>query len=145
MSSNTVDRPPLNQMREPSNEAVPTRWSLLERLKNTDDQESWREFFATYRNLIHSVALRSGLTEAEADDVVQDTIIAVAKKMPGFDARPEAGSFKSFLLLITRRRIVDQFRKRPPASASPGRGDETARTATIDRVPDPASLDLDAV
>src|SRR5438034_9333631 len=68
-------------MPETKDELIPTRWSLLDRLKDLDDQESWRDFFDTYRSLIYSVALKSGLTDAEADDVVQETVISVAKKM----------------------------------------------------------------
>ena len=65
--------------------------------------------------------------------------------MPEFKASPEAGSFKGFLLLITRRRITDQLRKRLPVSASaPPSADGTHRTATVERVPDPASFNLEA-
>ena len=89
--------------------------------------------------------LKSGLNDAEARDVVQETIIAVAKKMPEFKADPAAGSFKGFLLLITQRRIADQFRKSLPAGeASARRPDDTPRTATVDRIPDPASLNFDS-
>ena len=121
-------------------ESSPTRWTLVERLKDWDDQVSWKEFFDTYWRLIYAVATRSGLNDAEARDVVQETVITVAKKMGSFKADPAQGSFKSWLLQITRRRIVDQLRKRPP----PGRfkdpevrSDETTRTATVERVPDP--------
>jgi RNA polymerase sigma-70 factor (ECF subfamily) len=73
-------------------------------------------------------------------------VLAVAKKIGEFKSDPAAGSFKSWLMLITRRRIADQFRKRPPAAAhSAPAPDETARTSTVDRMPDPASLDLDRV
>ena len=51
---------------------VPTRWSLINRLKNWDDQTSWREFFDTYWRLIYSVATRAGLTDAEAPSVGLD-------------------------------------------------------------------------
>ena len=47
---------------------LPTRHSLVERLKDLDDQASWQEFFDTYWRLIRSVALKAGLTEAEAQD-----------------------------------------------------------------------------
>jgi len=42
-------------------ELLPTRYSLLSRLQNWEDQESWRVFFDTYWRLIYSVALKSGL------------------------------------------------------------------------------------
>jgi RNA polymerase sigma-70 factor (ECF subfamily) len=129
-----------------TNDLIPTRWSLIVRLKNLDDQSSWREFYDTYWRVIYRVAIKSGLTEAEVEDVVQETVISVAQKMPQFEAEPGAGSFKGFLLAITRRRIVDQFRKRPPHIENQGtRSDATARTVIVERIPDPASLDLDAV
>ncbi len=93
---------------------IPTRQSLLSRLKNWDDQESWREFFDTYGQLIYAFARKAGLSDAESQDVVQETLISVAQRMPGFKYNPEMGSFKGWLSQVTRRRIVDQLRKRVP-------------------------------
>lgn len=135
-------------------QSLQTRWSLIERLKDWEDEVSWRVFFNTYWGLIYGVALKSGLTEVEAQEAVQETVIAVAKKMPEFKCDPAAGSFKGFLLQITRRRIVDQFRKRQAgpapnisveASATFRKPTDTNRTATIERVPDPAGFDLERV
>jgi hypothetical protein len=53
------------------NDSIPTRQSLLARLKDWEDQESWREFFDTYWRLIHATALKAGLSEPEAQEVVQ--------------------------------------------------------------------------
>lgn len=36
---------------------IPTRYSLLSRLQNWDDQDSWKEFFDIYWRLIYAVAL----------------------------------------------------------------------------------------
>jgi len=143
---------------DPSDELIPTRWTLLSRLKDADDADSWQEFFDTYWRLIYSVAAKSGLTDAEAQEVVQEVVIGVARKMPEFRCDPAAGSFKAWLLQVTRRRIVDQFRKRQPwsptqsphgpetpAGTAPAEAaDGTARTSTIERVPDSASYDLEA-
>ena len=155
----------------PDDEPIPTRASLLQRLKDPDNQATWDEFHRTYRGLIHGVARRAGLNETEADEVVQDTLIAVARKMPGFSYDPAKDSFKGWLLQVTRWRIADQFRKRPVAGAEPsstpsaatgaatvqaggpslagnaargGEGDAT-RTATIERIPDPAGSTLTAI
>ena len=133
-------------------EFIPTRQSLLSRLKDWQDQESWRDFFHTYWKLIYGVAIKSGLHDAEAQEVVQETVITVAKKMPGFKYDPAIGSFKAWLLTITRRRITDQFRKRRPESL-PGEAlglrsndsDGTSKTSGLKGIADPASLDLDAV
>ncbi len=64
-------------------EFIPTRQSLLSRLKDWDDRESWKDFFNTYWKLIYGVAIKSGLSDAEAQDVVQEAVISVAKKMQG--------------------------------------------------------------
>lgn len=95
-----------------SKDSIPTRQSLLARLKSTENNESWREFFETYWNLIYSMAVRSGLSDAEAQDVVQETIICVAKSMPNFEYDPRIGSFKAWLRKLTRWRILDQVRRR---------------------------------
>ena len=74
---------------------LPTRQTLLSKLKNWDDQSSWREFFNLYWRLIYGVARQAGLSEAEAQDVVQETIITVAKQIPQFRYDKSKGSFKS--------------------------------------------------
>jgi RNA polymerase sigma factor (sigma-70 family) len=91
---------------------IPTRYSLLSRLQNWDDGGSWKEFFDTYWQLIYSIAIKSGLNEAEAQDVVQETIISVAKDIQKFKRDRERGSFKGWLRNLTRWRIADQLRKR---------------------------------
>ncbi len=125
-------------------DSYPTRPSLLVRLKDTGDKAAWQEFNDVYGPLIFRFALKAGLSEAEAQDVVQDTLIAASKNLKGFQYRPEVCSFKTWLLNLSRWRVIDQLRRRAPASARVGRRDETSMgTATVDRVPDPAGDELD--
>src|SRR5690349_16319564 len=63
---------------------LPTRTTLLGRLKDWDDEASWSDFFETYGRLIFRVASKSGLRPAEAEDVVQETVVAVAKHIRAF-------------------------------------------------------------
>src|ERR1700745_3831699 len=122
-----------------------TRRSLVDRLANWDDQKRGQEFFDTYWKLIYSTARKAGLTDSEAQEVVQETIITVAKNIDKLKYDPAIGSFKGWLLQITRWRIADQFRKREPGNAKrPPLSDDHA-TATIERVPDSRSIDLDAI
>jgi RNA polymerase sigma factor (sigma-70 family) len=110
--------------------AIPTRYSLLNRLQDWQDNESWQDFFGNYRRLIYSMAIRSGLSEAEAQEVVQETVICVAKNIHKFERRREFGSFRGWLRNITRWRIADQLRKRtrrPPGE--PVAPDETPGAA----------------
>jgi RNA polymerase sigma factor (sigma-70 family) len=129
-----------------ANEFIPTRQSLLSRLKDRDDQESWKVFFDTYWRLIYRAALRAGLTDAEAQDVVQETVLSVLKSMPGFEYDPAKGSFKSWLMRLTGWRITDQLRKRDRGlNRKTAPAGTSTRTATIERVPDPAGPGLEAL
>jgi RNA polymerase sigma-70 factor (ECF subfamily) len=127
-------------------ELIRTRVTLLDRLKNWNDQSSWQEFFNIYWKLIYGFARKTGLTEAEAQDALQETMLCVAKNLPGFKYNPEVGTFKGWLLTLTRWRIVDQMRKRGPlAPHRPADGDDPARTATIERIADENSPDMNAL
>ena len=130
-------------------EFIPTRASLLNRLKAWDDQESWKEFFDTYWKMLYSVAKRSGLNDSEAQDIVQEAILAVANKMPNFRYDPEIGSFKSWLMLIVRRRIIDFFRKvgRQPLRYQPNQesASQIGETGTMEQIPDPEGNQIDRI
>src|SRR5262245_52826831 len=94
-----------------ANDSLLTRRTLLSRLRNLDDQDSWRTFFELYWRLLYNVARRSGLDDSGAQEIVQDTVIAVARKMPEFRYDPARGTFRQWLLRITRRRITDHLRR----------------------------------
>jgi RNA polymerase sigma factor (sigma-70 family) len=125
--------------RDYADEWIPTRQSLLTRLKSWDDQEGWREFFETYWRLIYGVGRKAQLSDVEAQEVVQETVIAIAKKMKTgkFKYDPVRGSFKAWLLTLTQWRISDQFHKRQlMASRHP---DLAAKTELMEAVPDSAA------
>ena len=134
---------------------IATRHSLLNRLKDWGDQTSWQDFFDTYWQLIYNVAVKAGLSDVEAQEVVQETVIAVARKIGEFKADPAHGSFSAWLMQLTRWRIADQWRKRGKvgqASRLSGAGetpallpDDTGSTGMVERIPDPAGVALDAV
>jgi RNA polymerase sigma-70 factor (ECF subfamily) len=127
-------------------ESVATRTTLLERLKDWSDSPSWQEFFDTYWKLIYSFALRSGLSETEAQDVVQETMVSVARHIPGFKYDRNLGSFKHWLLTMARWRVLDQIRKRK-SFAMPIHEDNATETKTslIHKIADPASSNIEAI
>ncbi len=125
---------------------IPTRRTLLTRLKDWGDQAGWQEFFDTYWRLIYSVAVKAGLTDTEAQEVVQETLLEVAKKMPGFRYDPALGSFKGWLLHTTQWKISAQFkRRRRERQEVHLPEDNGTATRAIDRLPDPVSLDWNQV
>ncbi|MDP0491092.1 MAG: sigma-70 family RNA polymerase sigma factor [Verrucomicrobiota bacterium JB023] len=115
-----------------------TRKSLIARLDNWEDQKTWDEFYQTYWRLIYSVALKAGLRSEEAFDAVQETILSIAKQSKKNLYDPEQGSFKTWLMNMTRWRINDQFRKRKKDTAmAMGEWNDERKTAVIDRFEDP--------
>jgi len=133
-------------MKGNQDEYLPTRQSLLQRLKSWDDQSSWQQFFDMYWKMIYNLARRADLSDADAQDVVQETIIAVAKKLPHFNYDPSIGSFKSWLSQLARWRIADQRRKRNYQIGGQRRARETRlNTPVIESHPANEELDLEIV
>jgi len=119
-------------------DSLATHASLLERLRDLGDQDSWQQFYTTYRRLIFSFALQHGLTPTEAEEVVQETVITVARNLPEFRYNPRRCAFKTWLFNLTVWRIQDQLRKRGPESQSAHRpAGDSDRTSTVERVPGP--------
>ena len=134
---------------EPNTDSLlPTRQSLLSRLRDVQDQDGWSEFFDRYWRLIYNVARKSGLSDVEAQEVVQSTFIYLSRRMPKFRYEPARGSFKSWLRAVTRSRI-SVYRRREKADEKlmrepfEGRGDDDE--LAVDLVPDPAADALDEV
>ena len=121
-------------------DSLPTRHSLLSRLRDLGDDASWRTFFDTYWQLIYNVAHKSGLADADAQDVVQETVIAVARRMPEFRYDPAKGSFKQWLLLITRR----LYRALPMAQGRPEELAHRAENVASPSLPPDAQIDARA-
>lgn len=127
---------------------LPTRHTLLARLKDKSDDLSWQAFFDRYARLIYSVAALSGLSHVESQEVVQETVLSVSKKIDQFRADPSAGSFKAWLRRLIQWRVLDQVRKRrpdAPAPSRPKRNEESTSTATEERIPDPTGGDFEAI
>ena len=94
------------------NSSLATRPSLLNRLKAGDDTQGWQDFYRLYGPLIRNFARKAGLTEDEAEEVVQETAVSVARNLPGYTYDPKVCAFKTWLLNLTQWRVTDQLRKR---------------------------------
>lgn len=114
-----------------------TRPTLLFRLRDWRDEASWTEFYRLYHQFVFSCARRAGLAHADAEEVAQDVFRRVAETVHEFESDPARGSFRGWLLNLTRWRIADKFRARKPHENQPASpaapGDD--RTGTIERLP----------
>jgi RNA polymerase sigma factor (sigma-70 family) len=115
---------------------IPTRSTLLSRLKNFDDDRSWRRLFDTYWKLIYGVALKAGLRDVEAQEVVQETVIAVSRNIGSFQYDRAKCSFKTWLLTVTRSRISNQFRRRRKHAPLLDNSEDESGVDRLDQLPD---------
>lgn len=110
-----------NQQKAPMAHSPPeTRASLIVRLRDAADVAAWDEFAAIYGPLVFRLALRQGLQAADADDVVQQVLLAVAQSVEQWQARPERGRFRAWLLTIARNIAIKTLTRRPLGSIGLG-------------------------
>ena len=89
-----------------------TRTSLLLRVRNLGDKDSWQEFFGIYQPLLYRYARARGLDRETADEVAQQCMVLLSKRMPTFSYSREKGGFKHWLHRLANNKISDYFRKK---------------------------------
>lgn len=96
-----------------------TRPSLLVRLRDAQDVESWRTFVQVYLPLVLSYCRRRGLQDADAADVSQDVLAELARAIRTFEYDPRRGRFRDWMGTITRRKIARFHHQRSRGAAAP--------------------------
>ncbi len=86
-------------------EIPPTRASLLVRLRDAQDEAAWSRFVEIYGPLIYHYARKQGLQDADAVDLSQDVLGAVAGAMNRLEYDPQRGTFRSWLFTVVRRKL----------------------------------------
>ena len=113
-----------------------TSASLLERLRLRPDEEGWQRLVGLYTPLIRGWLRRHGLPPQEADDVVQEVLAVVVRRLPDFHRRPRTGAFRRWLRTITVNCLRDFWRSRRARPAAAG-GSDFGKL--IEELADPAS------
>ncbi len=89
-----------------------THATLLARISAGVDPAAWQEFCDRYADLIRGFAQRRGLQSADCDEVVQDTMVALAKSMPNFRYDRAKGKFRSYLKTVVLHEIFRKSRQK---------------------------------
>ena len=86
-----------------------TSVSMLERLAGAPTDADWRRLDDLYRPLLRAWMARAGVPESEIDDLVQEVLLVVTRKITGFEWRGQ-GAFRAWLRTILAHRVRDYFR-----------------------------------
>jgi RNA polymerase sigma-70 factor (ECF subfamily) len=88
-------------------EIPPTRASLVARLRDPRDEDAWREFVGLYVPVIYGYARRQGLQDADAVDLSQEVLGAVADAVRRLEYDPQRGAFRGWLFTVVRRKLAN--------------------------------------
>lgn len=95
-----------------------TSKSMLDRIRDGDDDRAWAEFYEKYRGMIVAIGHRRGLTDSECDDLLQETLTVFWQRLDRFAYRPEKGKFRGYLSRMADR-IAAKIRDRRIVPAAP--------------------------
>src|SRR5690242_13111795 len=93
-------------------EFPPTRASLLLRLRDPRDGVAWGEFVDLYAPLVYGYLRKQGLQDADAADLCQDVLAAVAGAVGRLEYDPARGAFRNWLFTAVRRKLSNWRRAR---------------------------------
>jgi RNA polymerase sigma factor (sigma-70 family) len=109
-----------------------TRPSLLVRLRDGGDHEAWTCFVDVYGPLIYAFARTKGLQDADAADVVQDVLCAVAGAIKKLEYDPQRGSFRGWLFTVVRNRLLRFWSRQSRAGRGTG---DSSHVRHLEEVP----------
>src|SRR5579875_790031 len=108
-----------------------TRLSLLNLLQ-AHNEEGWNIFFRTYSDVVKAWIRRCGIMDEE--DILQEVLLAVFTSIKTFN-RERDGSFRRWLRLIVRHRVLASVKKDRSRQLSPIAQDCLERLAVDDSDP----------
>lgn len=94
-----------------------TQSTLLDRVRDPADASAWREFYGLYAPLLYRFARARGLSRQDAEEIRDECLAVLARKLPTFDYARDRGGFKNWLWTMVVRKVIDQARKRRDVSA----------------------------
>jgi RNA polymerase sigma-70 factor (ECF subfamily) len=112
-----------------------TRPSLLVRLRDARDAHAWGQFVDLYAPLVYGFARKQGLQDADASDLTQEVLRAVAGAARHLEYDPARGSFRGWLFTVVRNKLRNLRKVRGRHEQASGGSEARAR---LEEQPDPA-------
>jgi RNA polymerase sigma factor (sigma-70 family) len=110
-----------------------TRRTLLVRLKDPGDEHAWPEFVSLYRPILVRYARARGLPITEAEDIAQQCLVAVVRRIASFEYDRQRGGFKRWLRTLVNNRVRNLWRDRREVHAASA---DLRRPQTCERSPE---------
>src|SRR5439155_1712449 len=89
-----------------------TSVSLLEHLRAHPDGPAWERLVDLYAPLLRAWLSRHGVQSSDADDLMQNVLAVVVRKLPEFEHNRRPGAFRAWLRGILVHRLRDFWRRR---------------------------------
>ncbi len=120
-----------------------TQLSLILRLPSSTDQAAWREFAEIYEPFIYRFARRRGLQHSDAQELVQQVMMAVARSVARWQAGDGQPKFRNWLFTIARNQLINFLKSRKPDAGLGGTTQLTHLQQSVDArsLDDPAGDD----
>ena len=94
------------------NSAWKTSETLLQRVRNKDDERSWEDFVYYYQPFIFNVIRGMQISHHDAEEISQSVLLKAWNKLPGFEYNRGKGRFRGWLCLVTGNTVRDFIRKK---------------------------------
>ena len=122
-----------------SEDRYSTRQTLLMRARNQDDHDAWEEFASVYDRFIHYVLLKMNISQSDVDDLKQDVLVKLWKKLPTYE--PQKSKFRSWLSLVIRSLVLNYFDSNSRRSARMEKLADNSDTFAYLKNTSPAEID----
>ncbi len=106
-----------------------TRETLLNRVRRQHDEEAWKEFVHYYRGYVYNIALRMGLSHHDAEEVVQNVMLKLWRRLPEFQYDASKGRFRGWLCTVTANKVklLKRHKSHDLDRLAPGEREELTR------------------
>jgi len=84
-----------------------TRQTLIERLRDKYDEESWQTFTQIYQRYIYVVIRRMNISHSETEDLVQEVLFKIWNKLPDFQYSPDKAKFRTWLSMVIKNKVLN--------------------------------------